>query len=58
MLFNVMFKSRQCFRPDSDFLRQLLFFFKPHNVADISALVEACRLLQQFVRNNGVFCNS
>ncbi|PSR97874.1 E3 ubiquitin-protein like [Actinidia chinensis var. chinensis] len=45
--------DRQCFGPDSDFLRQLLFFFNPQNVADFSALVESCRLLQQFVRENG-----
>ncbi|XP_057472155.1 LOW QUALITY PROTEIN: E3 ubiquitin-protein ligase UPL6-like [Actinidia eriantha] len=45
--------DRQCFGPDSDFLRQLLFFFNPQNVADFSALVESCRLLQQFVRESG-----
>ncbi|GFZ11608.1 ubiquitin protein ligase 6 [Actinidia rufa] len=44
--------DRQCFGPDSDFLRQLLFFFNPQNVADFSALVESCRLLQQFVRES------
>ncbi|KAI8561897.1 hypothetical protein RHMOL_Rhmol04G0377700 [Rhododendron molle] len=45
--------DRRCFRPDSDFLRQLLFFFNPRNHADFSALVETCRLLQQFVRESG-----
>ncbi|XP_057476367.1 E3 ubiquitin-protein ligase UPL6-like isoform X2 [Actinidia eriantha] len=45
--------GRQCFGPDSDFLRQLLFFFNPQNVTDFSALVESCRLLQQFVRESG-----
>ncbi|KAA8531179.1 hypothetical protein F0562_005907 [Nyssa sinensis] len=45
--------DRHCFGPDSDFLRQLLFFFNPQNVADFSALVETCRLLQQFVRDSG-----
>lgn len=44
--------DRHCFRPDSDFLRQLLFFFNPRNHADFSALVETCRLLQQFVRES------
>jgi ubiquitin-protein ligase E3 C len=44
--------DRECFRVDSDFLRQLLFFYNPQNPDDISALVEACRLLQQLVRNN------
>ncbi|PSR92481.1 E3 ubiquitin-protein like [Actinidia chinensis var. chinensis] len=44
--------GRQCFGPDSDFLRQLLFFFNPQNVTDFSALVESCRLLQQFVRES------
>ncbi|CAK9136437.1 unnamed protein product [Ilex paraguariensis] len=47
--------DRHCFAPGSDFLRQLLFFFSPQNVADFSALVEACRLLQHFVRDSGVF---
>lgn len=45
--------SRQCFGPDSDFLRQLLFFFNPKHAADVSALVETCRLLQEFVQDNG-----
>ncbi|XP_058212295.1 E3 ubiquitin-protein ligase UPL6 isoform X2 [Rhododendron vialii] len=45
--------DRRCFRSDSDFLRQLLFFFNPRNHADFSALVETCRLLQQFVRESG-----
>ncbi|THG14289.1 hypothetical protein TEA_021874 [Camellia sinensis var. sinensis] len=46
--------DRHSFGLDSDFLRQLLFFFNPQNVADFSALVETCRLLQQFVRESGV----
>ncbi|GMP57198.1 hypothetical protein CsSME_00021380 [Camellia sinensis var. sinensis] len=45
--------DRHCFGPDSVFLRQLLFFFNPQNVADFSALVETCRLLQQFVQESG-----
>lgn len=40
--------DRHSFGPNSDFLRQLLFFFRPQNVSDISTLVEACRLLRQF----------
>ncbi|KAK3029605.1 hypothetical protein RJ639_037922, partial [Escallonia herrerae] len=43
--------DRHCFGPDSDFLSQLLFFFNPESVTDFSTLVEACRLLQQFVEN-------
>lgn len=45
--------DRQCFGPDSDFLRQLLFFFNPKNTVDFSALVETCRLLQKFIQENG-----
>ncbi|KAL6978059.1 E3 ubiquitin-protein ligase upl6, partial [Sarracenia purpurea var. burkii] len=44
--------DRHCFGPDSDYLRQLLFFLNPQNVADFSALVETCRLLQRFVRES------
>ncbi|GMP76226.1 hypothetical protein CsSME_00032998 [Camellia sinensis var. sinensis] len=44
--------DRHSFGLDSDFLHQLLFFFNPQNVADFSALVETCRLLQQFVRES------
>ncbi|KAL8481260.1 hypothetical protein ACS0TY_027692 [Phlomoides rotata] len=44
--------NRQCFGPDSDFLYQLLFFFKPRYVADFSALVETCRLLLEFVQDS------
>ncbi|KAK9288799.1 hypothetical protein L1049_017264 [Liquidambar formosana] len=45
--------DRLCFGLDSEFLRQLLFFFNAQNVGDFSALVETCRLLQQFVRDSG-----
>ncbi|KAL8161899.1 hypothetical protein V2J09_013388 [Rumex salicifolius] len=38
--------NRHCFGPDSEFLRQLLFFFNARNSSDVSALVETCRLLQ------------
>ncbi|KAL5996550.1 hypothetical protein ACLOJK_026630 [Asimina triloba] len=37
------------FNHDSDFLRQLLFFFNAKNSGDFTILVETCRLLQQFV---------
>ncbi|KAL0388918.1 UNVERIFIED_CONTAM: E3 ubiquitin-protein ligase UPL6 [Sesamum radiatum] len=49
----MMLLFRQCFGPDSDFLYQLLFFFNPRYVADFSALVETCRLLLEFVHDNG-----
>ncbi|KAL3812242.1 hypothetical protein ACJIZ3_013510 [Penstemon smallii] len=45
--------NRQCFGPESDFLRQLLFFLNPRYVADFSILVETCRLLREFVSDNG-----
>ncbi|XP_052208292.1 E3 ubiquitin-protein ligase UPL6-like isoform X2 [Diospyros lotus] len=45
--------DRQCFGPDSVFLRQLLFFFNPQHLADFSALTETCRLIQQFSGENG-----
>nr|XP_027118125.1 E3 ubiquitin-protein ligase UPL6-like [Coffea arabica] len=44
--------DRQCFGPDSDFLRWLLFFFNPKNAADCSALVEVCQLLQKLDQDN------
>ncbi|KAM0043757.1 putative ubiquitin-protein ligase E3B/C [Helianthus debilis subsp. tardiflorus] len=43
----------QCFGPDSDFLRQLQFFYSPQNVSDFSTLVEACRSLLQFAKDSG-----
>ncbi|TYH50599.1 hypothetical protein ES332_D10G217500v1 [Gossypium tomentosum] len=45
--------DRHCFGPDSDFLRQLIFFFDAHNLNDFSVLVETCRLIQNFVRDSG-----
>ncbi|KAL8244543.1 hypothetical protein R6Q59_010801 [Mikania micrantha] len=45
--------DRQCFGPDSDFLRELLYFLSPRNVSDFSTLVETCRLLSQFVKDSG-----
>ncbi|MCD9644905.1 E3 ubiquitin-protein ligase upl6 [Datura stramonium] len=45
--------DRQCFGPDSDFPRQLLFFFNPTYSTDVSVLVETCRSLLEFVRDSG-----
>ncbi|XWS38900.1 hypothetical protein CRYUN_Cryun18bG0002900 [Craigia yunnanensis] len=42
-----------CFGPDSEFLRQLIFFFNARNINDFSVLVETCRLLQPFVQDSG-----
>ncbi|VFQ60995.1 unnamed protein product [Cuscuta campestris] len=45
--------QRQSFAPDSDFLRQLLFFLNPTSGADFSVLVEACQSLREFTRDTG-----
>ncbi|KAK9992027.1 hypothetical protein SO802_027012 [Lithocarpus litseifolius] len=45
--------DRHCFSPDSEFLRQLLFFFNARNAGDFAILVETCRLLVQFIRDSG-----
>ncbi|XP_074348317.1 E3 ubiquitin-protein ligase UPL6 isoform X2 [Apium graveolens] len=45
--------DRCCFGPNSNFLRQFLFFFNAKNATDYSALVEACRLLRHFVQDSG-----
>ncbi|CAN4115282.1 unnamed protein product [Withania somnifera] len=45
--------DRECFGPDSDFLHHLLFFFNPTYTADVSVLVETCRLLLEFVQDSG-----
>lgn len=45
--------NRHCFGPDSDFLRQFLFFINPQKPGDFSALVEICQCLQQYVRESG-----
>lgn len=42
--------DRHCFGPDSKFLSQLLFFFNAKNTADVTALLETCRLIQRFVQ--------
>lgn len=49
--------DRQCFGPDSNFLRELLYFLSPRNVSDFSTLVEACRLLSQFAKDSGDILN-
>lgn len=46
---------RNCFSPDSDFLRQLLFFFNACNRGDFVLLVEACRFVRHFVQANGEY---
>ncbi|XP_057430179.1 E3 ubiquitin-protein ligase UPL6 [Lotus japonicus] len=45
--------DRNAFGPDSDFLRQFLYFFNAENVDDFLVLVQICRLLQQFVQESG-----
>ncbi|XP_015574737.2 E3 ubiquitin-protein ligase UPL6 isoform X1 [Ricinus communis] len=42
-----------CFGPDSEFLRQLFFFFNAQNSGDFAVLVETCQRLLQFVRDGG-----
>ncbi|KAK9075671.1 hypothetical protein SSX86_003997 [Deinandra increscens subsp. villosa] len=44
----------QCFGPDSDFLQELHYFLSPENISDFSTLVETCRLLSQFSKDDGV----
>ncbi|KAJ6432119.1 hypothetical protein OIU84_019387 [Salix udensis] len=44
--------DRHSFGPDSEFLRQLLFFFNAQNNDDFTILVETCRLLLQNVRDS------
>ncbi|KAK7388042.1 hypothetical protein VNO78_22844 [Psophocarpus tetragonolobus] len=45
--------DRNSFGPDSDFLCQFLYFFKPENIDDFLVLVQICRLLWWFVQDNG-----
>ncbi|GKV52758.1 hypothetical protein SLEP1_g59326 [Rubroshorea leprosula] len=42
-----------CFGPESEFLRQLCFFFNAKNADDFSVLVETCRSLLYFVQDSG-----
>lgn len=57
--FSISFGERcqkvdsNCFGPDSEFLRQLLFFFNARNGGDLVCLVETCQFLQHFVQANG-----
>ncbi|XP_068658404.1 E3 ubiquitin-protein ligase UPL6 isoform X2 [Aristolochia californica] len=46
--------DRNCFGPNSGFLRELLFFFNAQNNDDFSLLVETCRLLQYFAQGDVV----
>ncbi|KAJ7980436.1 E3 ubiquitin-protein ligase UPL6 [Quillaja saponaria] len=45
--------DRNAFGPDSDFLRQLLYFFNAEHAGDFLVLVQTCRLIQQFVQVDG-----
>ncbi|KAK8578412.1 hypothetical protein V6N13_116257 [Hibiscus sabdariffa] len=45
--------DRHCFGPDSEFLRQLIFFFDARNLNDFSVFVETCRLLLNLVQDSG-----
>ncbi|KAL9265466.1 E3 ubiquitin-protein ligase UPL6-like protein [Drosera capensis] len=45
--------DRYCFGPDSEFLRQLLFFYNTQRAGDFFALVKTCQFLQQSVRDTG-----
>ncbi|KAJ8435762.1 hypothetical protein Cgig2_003184 [Carnegiea gigantea] len=49
--------GRHCFAPNSEFLRELLFFFNPKHQDDLFALAEACQLLQRFGQDNGDLIN-
>ncbi|KAF6175464.1 hypothetical protein GIB67_021954 [Kingdonia uniflora] len=49
--------DRACFNHNSEFLRQLLFFFNAQNSSDFLVLVETCQLLHQFVRVSGDVVN-
>lgn len=49
--------GRHCFAPNSEFLRELLFFFNPKHQDDLFALAEACQLLQHFGQDNGDLIN-
>ncbi|KAK7246229.1 hypothetical protein RIF29_41089 [Crotalaria pallida] len=50
---NCLKLDRNAFGPDSDFLRQFLYFFDAKNNDDFSVLVQICRLLQQFAQESG-----
>ncbi|CAI0626143.1 unnamed protein product [Linum tenue] len=44
--------ERCCFCPDSDYFRQLFFFFNARNAGDFTILVETCRGILNLVRDN------
>ncbi|XP_030468851.1 E3 ubiquitin-protein ligase UPL6 [Syzygium oleosum] len=45
--------DRNCFGPDSVFLRQLLFFFNAHIDGDLSILLEVCLFIRRYVHDSG-----
>ncbi|KAJ8766404.1 hypothetical protein K2173_022463 [Erythroxylum novogranatense] len=45
--------DRRCFGPDSEFLRQLLFFFDAKNCDDFATLTVTCQLLLHIVKDSG-----
>ncbi|XP_073008655.1 E3 ubiquitin-protein ligase UPL6 isoform X1 [Typha latifolia] len=49
--------DRHCFGSNSEFLRQLLFFFNVSNTNDVSFLTLTCNLLLQYVRESGDIVN-
>ena len=52
--FNTIFCAfRKAFGPDSDFLRQFLYFFNAENHDDFLVLLQICRLLLKFVQESG-----
>ena len=52
--FKLSHASRHCFGPDSEFFRQLLFFFNAKDSDDFTILMETCRLLLQNVQDSGI----
>ncbi|CAI0467572.1 unnamed protein product [Linum tenue] len=44
--------DRRCFCEDSDYLRQLFFFFNARNAGDYTVLVETCRGMLNLVQDN------
>ncbi|KAI4964438.1 hypothetical protein ZWY2020_005801 [Hordeum vulgare] len=47
-------RTLNCFGNNSDFLRQLLFFFNASKDSDIAILSQVCSLLLQYVKHEGV----
>lgn len=50
---NCLNVDRKAFGPDSDFLRQFLYFFNAENHDDFLVLLQICRLLLKFVQESG-----